>query len=453
MPTIIELPQVGESVTEGVIGKWLKKPGERVDKYEPLVEVMTDKVNMEVPSPLSGVLVRTLVEEGATVPMGAPICEMEVLSPAEAAPPDSHAPERSSDARPAVDKRARVGEFMESVRSVGPTGSGEGGQGLAGTDIPAKAVPPPESPLHPRAQHQQQARDAGLSPVVRRLVEQHGVDVSLVQGTGIGGRVTKDDVLAYVERRDKQGFIDSQAPGVESGAPPPRDQGMPLTPLRKTIADHMARSHREVPPAWTMVEVDVTGLVKARAAHKDVFEKARGLPLTYLAFAANAVAGALREYPRVNARWDGDRITIAGRVNLGIAAATDAGLIVPVIHDADRLSVAELAVRIHQLAEAARSGTIKLPDVQGGTLTLNNTGALGSVVSVPIVNHPQAAIVTTEAIVKRPVVVGDDAIAVRSMMNVCMSFDHRVLDGAEASAFLRSVKQRLEAITPSAGID
>ena len=227
---------------------------------------------------------------------------------------------------------------------------------------------------------------------------------------------------------------------------------LPLTPVRRIIAEHMARSAREIPAAWAMVETDVTRLVKARDALRAAFEEQHGVPLTYLPFAASAVAAALREHPRLNARWDDGHITLNNRVNIAVAVATEAGLMVPVVRDADALSIAAIAVELRRLSEGARAGTLGLEDVQGGTFTLNNTGALGSVVSVPIINHPQAAILTTEAIVKRPVVVEGDAIAVRSMMNLCLTFDHRVCDGAEAAAFLSAVKARLEVVDESIGL-
>ena len=226
-----------------------------------------------------------------------------------------------------------------------------------------------------------------------------------------------------------------------------------LTAVRRTIAAHMARSASEIPAAWSMVEVDVSGLVRARAAHRAAFEDASGVPLTYMAFAAKAVAEALRENPRLNARWDGDYITLHNRVHLAIAVSTEVGLMVPVLHDADGFGVGAMATALHNLVMAARAGTLKLEDVQGGTFTLNNTGALGSVVSVPIISHPQAGILTTEAVVKRPVVIEGDAIAVRSMMNLCLTFDHRVCDGAEAGAFLGTVKAKLEAIDESVSLD
>ena len=425
MSTIIELPQVGESVTEGVIAKWLKEPGDHVDKYEPLVEVMTDKVNMEVPSPHAGTLVRTLAAEGDTVPMGGPICEMDLDG--EAAAGSGQSRQGAGERRQAY-APPRSFEFLEGVRSVGPTGSGEAGRG--------------------RPDAAQDAAAARLSPLTQRLVRQHDVDVALVPATGRGGRITKDDVLRHVAERGVS--VAAHPQSVEEAERTP-DAGpdttvVPLTALRRTIAAHMERSAREIPAAWSMVEADVTGLVACRDAHRERFERDHGFSLTYLPFAVRAVARSLGENPLLNARWDATHVTLHHRVHVGIAVATDGGLVVPVVHDADELDVTALAVRIHELAEAARDGKLGLADVRGGTFTLDNTGALGSVVSVPLINHPQAAIITTEAVVSRPVVIEGDAVVARSMMNLCLTFDHRVCDGADAGRFLVAVRSRLEAI-------
>ena len=501
MPTTIELPQVGESVTEGTIGKWLVEPGAWVEKYDPLVEVLTDKVNMEVPSPFSGTLVRILADEGETVPMGTPIAEMEVEGGAAAG--ESVHPSRASPrGRPAPvgpgsphqskqgwrtgrteeeDASGRVGEaqgheehaleFMEDVRSVGPTGSGEGGLGRAGAPSATQPAHPElrfhrESdsigPVEGRAGERGSGReqdgvgqgasargevleprmeeeeDKRLSPLVKRLVAQHGVDVTSLRGTGAGGRVTKEDVLRHVESRDST---------VQQMSAGPDEEEVPLTPLRRSIAERMARSAREVPSAWTMVEVDVSGLVACRERHLEEFQRRHQVPLTALSFIVREAAHLLPEHPRLNSRWGGNKLYVNRRVHVGIAVATPEGLMVPVIHDADSLGVRAIAEQVHDLAERARAQKLRLEDVQGGTFTVNNTGALGSVASYPIINYPQAAILTTEAIVKRPVVADNGAVVVRSMMNVGLAFDHRVCDGADASLFLNALKSRLEAIT------
>lgn len=422
MPKTIELPQVGESVVEGVISKWLKHPGDRVEKYEPLVEVVTDKVTLEVPSPFGGTLVRVLVQEGQTVPMGSAIAEMEVAGEAGSAP---QAPTEEAE------RLRRIGTFVETVPSGGPTGAGE------------ERAAPPVAEVEEERQR--------LSPVVRRLAKEHGVDLGRIQGTGLGGRITKEDVLAYVERAGKEGR--PAAPAVAAPAlAGPDEEAVPLTPVRRIIAENMTRSASQIPHAWTMYEVDVTGLVRRREAVKQEFLAREGVPLTYLPFVIKAVAESLKEHPYVNSRWGGDRILLKKRINIGIAVAAQEGLVVPVVRDADTLSIAGLAKRCHDLIERARQGTLKLEDVQGGTFTVNNTGALGSVVSYPLINYPQAAIITTEAITRRPVLREDDALVFRHMMNICLSFDHRILDGLGAAAFLGSVKARLEAMGPDTPI-
>ena len=422
---IIELPQVGESVTEGVIGKWLKSVGDRVERFDPLVEVVTDKVNMEMPSPVTGTLTALLVDEGATIPMGTPIAEVAVEGESANEAPQSGplAPPAES---PPVD---RIGALLKDVAPVGPTGSG----GPISSDGPAR-------------------QDSGrrrYTPAVLRLAEERGVDLERIGGTGIGGRVTVKDVRGFVEQTE-------QAPAsIESSseAPPPSadEERVLVSPVRRMIAANMVKSASEIPQAWTLVEADVTGLVARRQAIRDDFQQREGINITYLPFVMKVVARSLKENPLLNSSWDGDAIILKRRINVGIAAAAPDGLVVPVVHDADTLSVAGLARKIDDLVGRARGGKLDLEDVQGGTFTLNNTGALGSVLSQPLVNYPQAAILTTEAIEKRPVVIGD-GIAIRSMMNLCMSFDHRIMDGAEASAFINAVKHRLEAIGPDTAV-
>ena len=403
----IELPQVGESVTEGVIGRWLKSVGDSVEKYDPLVEVVTDKVNMEMPSPVSGVLTLILAEEGDTVPMGSAIAEIEV---------DGEEP----PAEPAEEKIDTTGVLLKDTAPVGPTGSG------------GPITAPVEEASSKRRRY---------SPAVQRLADEQGVDLSQVEGTGMGGRVTRADV---------QAFIDGRQEAVRA-APAGDEERLPLTPVRRMIADNMVVSSTQIPQAWSMVEVDVTGLVRRRNEIRDEFERRTGVRLTYLPFILKAVAEGLRKNPLVNSSWDGDSILLKRRINIGVAVAAPDGLVVPVVHDADRLSVAGLAEALDGLTGRARRGGLAIEDVQGGTFTVNNTGALGSVLSRPLVNPPQAAILATESIVKRPVVI-DDAIAIRSMMNLALTFDHRVLDGSEASAFTNAVKRLLESIGPDTAV-
>ncbi len=453
MALLIELPQVGESVVEGTIGKWLKQPGDTIQRYDPLVEVVTDKVTMDMPSPVTGTLLRILAQEGDVVPMGAPIAEVETDDAPAAAPAESVAEAAPSapSAPAAPASPGTTGYLIRDQRPVGPTGGGPGGQ-PPGSDV-ASSVSVPQADPEP----------ARLSPAVRRLAREHNVDLSQVAGTGMGGRITRQDVETHLSQRSDAAAAPAGSPPAAAAAapqpaPPPSEPGpggedeerIPLTPVRRMIAEAMVRSVTQIPHAWSTVEVDVTSLVAVRSGLRDSFQQREGVEITYLPFVIKMVVEALRENPTLNASWGEDAIILKRRINMGIAVAGPEGLIVPVIHDAQQLSIAGLAHRVADLTSRARSRRLTLDDVQGGTFTLNNTGVLGSTVSQPIINPPQAAILTTEAIQKRPVVVSDstngDAIAIRSMMNVCLSFDHRINDGAESSAFLQSVKRRLEAI-------
>ena len=457
MSVTVELPHVGESVVEGTIGKWLKQPGDKLERFEPLVEVITDKVTMEVPSPVSGSLLQILAQEGETIPMGAPIAEVESADGAGSERPAAATPAASASTGQTTPV-GTTGYLVKDVRPVGPTG-GDGASEApptvpdavshtapASAPAPVIAAPPPsQTPEGP----------ARLSPAVRRLAREHNIDLSQLTGTGLGGRITREDVLRYVESGDA---VTATAPATVQApvAPAPASAGadelhVPLTPVRRMIAEAMVRSVTQIPHAWSTVEVDVTNLVTLRNQVRAGFEQREGIDLTYLPFAVKAVVEALKEHPTLNAAWGGDKIILKRRINLGIAVAAPQGLVVPVIHDADRLSVAGIAAVARDLTQRARQNKLTLSDVEGGTFTLNNTGALGSTTSYPIINHPQAAILTTEAIQKRPVV-RDDAIAIRSIMNVCMSFDHRINDGAESGAFLQAVKARLEAFGPGTSI-
>ena len=468
MAQLIELPHVGESVVEGTIGKWLKQPGDRVERYDPLVEVVTDKVTMEVPSPVSGELLRIIAQEGETVPMGAPIAEVDAdgggsfpsESPAAVAAP-APAPARVPSATPLASPTP-TSYLITDARPVGPTGGSaveaQSQEVAPPTEpAPAAAVAPTAIRAVDQAQETTVERAPNrLSPAVRRLAAEHNLDVDRITGTGMGGRVTRNDVLRYLEQQPATVTAAPEPPQVvpapaPTAAPARADEErVPLTPVRRMIADAMVRSVTQIPHAWSMVEVDITDLVGLRNRERDQFRAREGVNLTYLPFALKAVASALKDNPTMNASWGDDCIVLKRRINLGIAVAAPTGLVVPVIHDADRLSIAGLAHAVADLSERARAGSLRLDDVQGGTFTVNNTGALGSVLGGPIINHPQAGIITTEAVQQRPVVVandrGSDAIAIRWMMNLCLSFDHRINDGAESGAFMQSVKARLEAM-------
>ena len=435
---IIELPQVGESVTEGTIVQWLKGVGDRVDRYDPLVEVLTDKVSMEVPSPVAGVITELLAEEGQTLPMGAPIASIQTADAVESTAPNRITPAAPTEEPQNID---RTGVLLKDVAPVGPTGAGN-------VVIPAAQ----DAAASEQAGRGRQRRR--YSPAVQRLADEHGIDLSQVQGTGISGRITRKDVLAYTEARAQSTVLEApaaSAPAVSAISVSADEERLPLSPVRRMIAANMKRSASEIPAAWSITEVDVSGLVRRREALRDDFQRREGVNLTYLHFVIKAVAESLRENPLLNSSWADDAIILKKRINIGIAVAAPDGLVVPVLRYADTLSVAGIAVRASDLTARARQGRLAVEDVQGGTFTLNNTGALGSIASQPIINHPQAAILTTEAVVKRPVVIGD-AIGIRSLMNICLTFDHRIMDGAEASAFSNGVKRRLEAISDETGI-
>ena len=460
MSITIELPHVGESVVEGTIGKWLKQPGDEVKRYEPLVEIITDKVTMEVPSPVEGSVIKLLAEEGETLPMGAAIAEVATAESPEGVEPEAAAIKVEVTTPEESNSPGTTGYLLRDVTPVGPTGGAAvelaeptGSNAHTGQARPT-AVGQPSAPPAQTVQTTPRSGQTRLSPAVRRLAQEHSIDISRIQGSGLGGRVTRDDVLMYLESGPALTPPSSTAPTRDlegSTSVDGQETHISVSPVRRMIAEAMVRSVTEIPHAWSTVEVDVSGLVALRSSVRTEYEKNQGGSLTYLPFVIKAVVEALKEFPTMNATWGGDKIILKNRVNLGLAVAAPEGLIVPVIHNADQFSIAGLAAGANDLAERARTKKLTLDDVQGGTFTLNNTGALGSYVSGPIINYPQAGILTTETIQKRAMVI-DDAIAIRSMMNLCLSFDHRINDGAEASGFLTAVKNKLQAFSPGTSI-
>jgi len=471
MSITIELPHVGESVVEGTIGKWLKKPGETIKRYEPLVEIITDKVTMEVPSPVEGTVVHLLAEEGETLPMGAPIAEVATADSPEGAEPETasielETGELETAPAPAETPTAAVppaspgttGYLLRDVTPVGPTGgaaveiSEPTGEAPAPAPRLVAASPAPVATTQVAPAPSAPSGQARLSPAVRRLAQEHSIDVTQIPGTGLGGRITRDDVLKFIASGPTQTATASPAPRLQGETSADgQETYITVTPVRRMIAEAMVKSVTEIPSAWTMVEVDVSGLVALRASIRGEFEPKLGASLTYLPFVIKSVVEALKQFPTMNATWGDDKIVLKNSVNLGLAVAAPDGLIVPVLHNADQLSIAGLAIAAKDLADRARTKKLTLTDVRGGTFTLNNTGALGSASSGPIINYPQAGILTTETIQKKAVVI-DDAIAIRSMMNICLSFDHRINDGAEASGFLSAVKTRLQGMAPGSSI-
>ena len=492
MATTVSMPQLGESVAEGTIGRLLKAPGDRVERDEAIVEVMTDKVNAEIPSPVAGIVEQIVVQEGDVVPVGAALLVIgdgsglagqsigdAAGAASEAVPAASASPALASEVAASAPPTAR--ESARALVADAPSPSA-----TPTTPAPPAGEPDTAGSVYPDAGGGAPKR---ASPFVRSLARKYGINLAQVNGSGLGGRVTKDDILAFIEQRGAQPVAGAPVavappappapaapasppappapaapmPPAAPAAPPapapvaaagigPDEELVPLTPMRRAIADHMVRSVQTAPHAWGMTEIDVSALVKLRAGLLADWQRREGFELTYLPFFVKAVVEALRENPTLNARWSDQGVVLKKRVHIGIAVAVANGLVVPVVRDADQKSIAGLALAIREIVLKAREGRLTMDDLAGGTFTVNNTGALGSIASGPIINQPQAGIITMEAIVKRPIVTEDDAIAIRSMMNSCLSFDHRVTDGAEALRFLRSVKQRVEAFGPGTTI-
>ena len=419
----VKMPQLGESITEGTISKWLKKPGDQVKKYEGLVEVITDKVNAEVPAPLAGVLKEIKVKEGTTVTVGTEIAVIEEAVGASA--PSTTLPARGRESE------------------------------TAPTPIPSPTLPAGGRESEGSQAGGSQESRTRLSPAVRSLIEEHNIsdaELARIQGSGIGGRISKKDVEDFVARRTEppaangeQRASAPEAPAVT--ASPTGERVVPLTPMRRAIAVNMAKSKQTIPHAWTVAEVDMTNVVRFRQQVKDGFKQREGVDLTYVPIIVKAVVEGLKAVPVLNASWSENGVVLHRDINIGVAVSVDDGLIVPVVHQADGLSIAGLAKAIDDLAKRARATKLGIADVQGATFTVNNPGTFGTILSYSIIAPPQAGIMAMDAIVKRPVVTDGDAIAIRSMMNLCLSFDHRVLDGVSAARFLQGVRRWLEGVS------
>jgi 2-oxoisovalerate dehydrogenase E2 component (dihydrolipoyl transacylase) len=453
------MPQLGETVTEGTVERWLKKAGDTVEKYEAFVEVSTDKVNSEVPAPVTGTIREILVQEGTTVATGTPIAVIDEVGAAPA-PEKATEPPQTQDAMAESANLEPVPGFnlpQLDVKSASST-NGHGASTAAGNGSGA------ETALR------------GASPAVRKLAREHHIDIRSLKGTGANGRVTAQDVLtaaqmgpaAAVGQAISVGtnFAATGAPGMTSApAAPPKAPAappsgtstygepvpgtlIPLNSARRIIAERMVESKHTAPHAWSMVEVDVSNVWKWRAREKDRFERETGYKLTLLPFFIRAVVESLSVFPLMNAKFTAEGIFVEKDVNIGIAIGLPTNLVVPVVKNADKLSIKGIAIASGDLIDRARRSKLSADDLQGGTFTVNNNGANGSYASAPIINGGQAGIVTMETVVKKPVVTADDAIAIRHMMNVCLSLDHRVVDGYVASGFLADLKKRLEAMGP-----
>ena len=511
MATTIKMPQLGESVTEGTIERWLVKVGDTVEQYDPLFEVVTDKVNAEVPAEVAGTIAKILVPDGETVAVGTPVAEIDAdgagaadssaaeASAAEAPAAETPAAEGSAEPQPAqaeaepapaqsepaqteaaADAEPAAVEEQESQPASAETGPAQQPEAERPQQV---AVPPDaEAAEHPPAPGGDNGA-ARMTPAVRRLVREHDIDVAQLSGTGAGGRVTRDDVLSFIDRGTPAAAQPEQPAQAQAEVAPPAaqpaptepeaaqpaaatasapspapaaasvpvpsggDTEVPLSQMRKAIARKMTQVKQTVPHAYTVVEVDMTSVVRWREANNMAFKAREGASLSYVAVVVKAVTDTLRKHPNLNSQFADDRIILKQAMNIGIAVAVDNGLIVPVIHNADQLSISGVNARVRDISNRAKGGKLKLDELQGGTFTVNNTGWFGSVSSMPIINAPEVAILSMEAIVKRPRVMevdGEDVIAIRHMMNMTCSFDHRVLDGAQVGFFLADVRKALE---------
>jgi len=430
MATEVMMPQMGESVAEGTIVRWIKNVGDAIVRDEPLFEISTDKVDAEIPSPGAGVLLEIRVKEGETVPVNSVVA---VIGAKEEEGRSVHPPAPSSigvgGALPSAEASARLAEAPEAQRRLPPP------------------VPAPEDSLSspgPRALPVADPRRQRSSPVVRKIAKAHGVDLSRLNGTGISGRVTRRDILAYVEK-NREGAPASSTRGGRPmpGFTPGEDVRIEkMSVMRKKIAEHMVLSAHTSPHVYSVYEVDFHRVDELRQAKKGAYEQA-GTRLTYTAFVAKATIEAIRDFPLANASIDGDNIVYKRDINLGIAVALDAGLIVPVIKDAAARDMIALCRAIQDLAHRARIKQLKPEEVQGGTFTITNPGVFGALFGLPLINQPQVAILGVGAVEKRVAVVGD-MIAVHPMCYLALGHDHRLIDGAAAGRFLRSLKERLE---------
>ena len=417
------MPQLGESVTEGTIEKWLVEVGDTVNKYDPIAEVNTDKVNAEVPSSYSGVIKELVAGEGDTIEVGELVCYIDVEGGA------------------AKEEKQEESTGQQAIENISE---------------------------EKKEQDEDQPMKRRYSPAVLRMSQENNIDLEQISGSGKGGRITRKDIQKVIDsgempapkqeqKASEKTEEKKEAPKVSAksvpeskGAEVPVGEGdieIPVTGVRRAIANNMLRSKHEAPHAWTMVEVDVTNLVEYRNGIKDDFKKKEGYGLTFFAFFVKAVVEALKEFPQMNSMWAGDKIIQKKEINISIAVGTDESLFVPVIKNADEKSIKGIAREVKELAQKAKTGKLKGEEMQGGTFTVNNTGSFGSVQSMGIINYPQAAILQVESIVKRPVVMNNGMIAVRDMVNLCLSLDHRVLDGMICGKFLARVKENLETIS------
>ncbi len=453
MSTEVVMPQMGESIAEGTITKWLKKVGERVERDEPLFEISTDKVDAEIPSPAAGTLTEVRYKEGDTVEVNTVVAVLDGDGTATAPAP---AP------KPVEEKPAPAPQPVTPPPPPQATAPPPTSAPPPPPPVQAKPTPPPPPAEKPAektdgtAATAEELRRTKSSPLVRKIAQEHGVDISRLEGTGLSGRVTKNDILSFIESGSAPApapAAPAPAPTYEPAAPPPPkpqvgDRIEPMSVMRKKIAEHMVLSRRTSAHVTTVYEIDMTRIARLRDEHRDEFYQRTGTKLTFMPFIFEAVNKGLRKFPIFNAQVNGEQIIYKQDINLGMAVALDWGLIVPVIKRADDLSISGLARAANDLADRARTKQLKPDEVTGGTFTITNPGVFGGLFGTPIINQPQLAILGVGKIEKRAKVMttadGDDFIGIRWMAYFALSFDHRVIDGADAERFLAFIKEQLE---------
>lgn len=451
----VTLPALGESVTEGTVTRWLKKVGDSIAVDEPLVEISTDKVDTEIPSPVAGVVQEILVQEDETVEVGAVLARIGDGAAAPAAAPEAPATEPAPAPAAVVEAPAPPAPAPVAAASVAPPAPP-----VPAAVQPAAPVAPPVAPPAPAAPAPVVAAPAApaaasgsgsrampyVTPIVRKLANDHGVDVATVTGTGVGGRIRKEDILAAAGGPSAP--VATPAAPVAVNASELRGTTVPMSRLRKVIAERAVASMQQTAQLTTVVEVDVTETAEFRNAVKDQFHQQTGTKLSFLPFFVKAAAEALQVFPIINAVVDGENIVYPATENISIAVDTERGLLTPVLRSAGTLSIAQIAQSIADLAERTRTNQLGPDELAGGTFTVTNTGSRGALFDTPVVFLPQVAILGTGTVQKKPVVVthnGDDSIAIRQTVFLALSYDHRIVDGADAARFLTMVKNRLEA--------
>ncbi len=474
MSTEVVMPQMGESIAEGTITRWLKKVGERVERDEPLFEISTDKVDAEIPSPAAGTLTEIRHQEGETVEVNKVVAVLDGNGASASAPApvetakaeaskatQAEAPPKPQPSAPPAEAKPPQRESAAAPKpALEPKPQAPAQQPKPAQTKSAELATPKPSATSSSATAEELRRTKS-SPLVRKIAAEHGVDIAGLEGTGLSGRVTKNDILSYIESggtpATQQPVSGTSIPQTEAPAlpaaplvrPAEGDRVEQMTVMRKKIAEHMVLSRRTSAHVTTVYEIDMTGIAKLRDKHKEEFQERTGTKLTFMPFIFQAVNNGLRKFPIFNAQVNGDQIIYKRDINLGMAVALDWGLIVPVIKRADDLSISGLARAANDLADRARTKQLKPDEVTGGTFTITNPGVFGGLFGTPIINQPQLAILGVGKIEKRPSVItspeGDDYIAIRWMAYFALSFDHRVIDGADAERFLAYVKEQLEA--------